>query len=281
MPVLAAAVGGLWLLLAASPPPEPFGRPDLPGAGCPTRVDVEEVFDKALTSPSQRETVLAALARLSALRAQVFSGGSAEGFYAGVPSKLRQAAQATDPTLAELSRRVAEDQFVRSTFLALINRQQWADGLSSDLLAVVSGPTAREMCLVDADNTRWIKEQIEARGWFKLSTAGEAAANDAFLLVQHADRDRPLQRQVLAIFEELLKTGEVLPRHYAYLYDRLAIADKRPQRYGTQGNCAADGSWRPFEVEALTELDARRREVGMMPEAEYIAGFSCPKPGPR
>ena len=42
------------------------------------------------------------------------------------------------------------------------------------------------------------------------------------------------------------------------LYDRVAVNEGRPQRYGTQGRCTGPGSWEPRPIEEAANVDARR-----------------------
>jgi hypothetical protein len=86
--------------------------------------------------------------------------------------------------------------------------------------------------------------------------------------------DPPFQRQVLAILEPLAAKGETNPKNYAYLYDRVASsfqnpAERKLQRYGTQGQCTGPGTWEPLPVENPDKLDERRAAIGLPPMAEY------------
>jgi uncharacterized protein DUF6624 len=131
---------------------------------------------------------------------------------------------------------------------------------------------------VDTRNTADLKQLLAIHGWFKISSFGDEADNNAWLLVQHADQDRDFQRHVLSILEPLVAQHETRPEHYAYLFDRLAAlhgdaGGQQPQRYGTQGRCVGKGKWEPFEVEEPARLDERRASVGLMPEAEYQKQF--------
>jgi len=111
-----------------------------------------------------------------------------------------------------------------------------------------------------------------------VSVFGTQADKDAWLLVQHADRDSAFQNQVLSILEKLYPSGETNPANYAYLFDRVAVSwgdptQTKPQRYGTQGKCTGPGSWAPLPAEDPQNLDNRRKEVGLGTEAEYILRF--------
>lgn len=58
------------------------------------------------------------------------------------------------------------------------------------------------------------------------------------------------------------------------LYDRVAVSQKRPQRYGSQGRCNDQGAWTAFETEDPANLDQRRATMGLQPVAEYAAKVS-------
>jgi hypothetical protein len=123
---------------------------------------------------------------------------------------------------------------------------------------------------VDEGNTAELKNLLARYQWFTISEFGEEADNNAWLLVQHADRDLAFQKHVLQVLEKLYPKNETSRSNYAYLYDRVAaIGEKRPQRYGTQGHCVSKQQWEPDPIEAPEKLDERRREMGLGSMAEY------------
>lgn len=126
---------------------------------------------------------------------------------------------------------------------------------------------------VDETNTAELKELLEIHGWFTISQHGKEADDNAWLLVQHADRDPDFQRHVLGILEQLVAENETSPRNYAYLYDRVASAEGRPQRYGTQGRCVGPGEWQPNTLEDPEKIDEVRASVGLKPLEEYKKAF--------
>jgi len=128
------------------------------------------------------------------------------------------------------------------------------------------------MALVDRTNTERLKAIVARCGWPVKEKHGEQAAGDAWLLAQHADHDLAFQKRALAMIEDAVKArGERVDRNFAYLYDRVAVAEKRPQRYGTQlysppgQSCALEFS--PMEDRA--QVDARRRELNLPPLDAY------------
>ncbi|MGW3389519.1 DUF6624 domain-containing protein [Streptomyces cinereoruber] len=151
---------------------------------------------------------------------------------------------------AELHRRAEQDQAARH------RASRTGDGA--------------ELARIDTDNTAWLKEVIARHGWPGTTLVGEQGADEAWLLVQHADLDPDFQRHVLGLLEQAVDAGDALPRHLAYLTDRVLVAVGKPQVYGTQYTQDPDGSnLRPHPVADPGRLDARRTAAGLEPAADY------------
>jgi hypothetical protein len=61
-----------------------------------------------------------------------------------------------------------------------------------------------------------------------------------------------------------VKAGDASAKEWAYLVDRVAVAENRKQTYGTQ----FDGQ-EPFPIDDEAHVDQRRKAVGMGTLAEY------------
>lgn len=115
---------------------------------------------------------------------------------------------------------------------------------------------------------------LPAEGWFYKSVYGAKAANAAFLIVQHGDT--ALQRRFVPVLEPLVATGEVEGQSYGLMYDRLAVDEGRPQRYGTQVTCK-EGRWviDYANLEDPERADERRAAMGFpWTLKEYEAVFA-------
>jgi len=146
----------------------------------------------------------------------------------------------------------------------------------------------QQMGIVDRANTARLKVLFERCGFPDKDRHGEQAQGDAWLLVQHADHDLPFQKHALALIERMAaQRKEPLGRRYAYLYDRIAVAEKRPQPYGTQMMAPVEQpcnfEFNPMEDRAVVE--ARRAALGLPPLDIYkeivLENSHCPadKPG--
>ena len=121
---------------------------------------------------------------------------------------------------------------------------------------------------IDSANTAWLKAVVEKHGWPTIALVGKDGAGAAWLLVQHADRDPKFQRQCLDRMASHPK-DEVSQSNFAYLTDRVLLAEGKRQLYGTQCQ-SIDGKLKPKPIEDEANVDQRRSEVGLMPLAEYL-----------
>jgi hypothetical protein len=117
---------------------------------------------------------------------------------------------------------------------------------------------------IDKKTTTRMKELVAKHGWPGNSLVGQDAAKAAWLLVQHADKDVAFQKQCLELLEKAVKAGEASAIDHAYLYDRVAVAEQRPQRYGTQFR-----DQKPQPIEDEEHVDERRTALGLGTMASY------------
>jgi hypothetical protein len=164
------------------------------------------------------------------------------------------------------------------------------DALTAELVVMMDADQAAHNATVGADgrylpqghavyaawreclqgHTVRLKEIVAEYGWPTISMVGRRAAKAAWLVAQHSDHDVAFQREVLELMTALLPGDEVDATELAYLTDRVARAEGRPQEYGTQLQ-DQDGEVGLQPVREPKQLDARRAAVGLGPVAEYLA----------
>lgn len=200
--------------------------------------------------------------------------GSARGQEATRKDPVKvDAAQAREPELAkELNARFRSDQAVRNEFLDFAARHMLLgtvelDKLDPEITAKYSTLTEK-LKAEDRKNLQWMKEIVARHGWPGKSLVGQASARNAWLLVQHADSDREFQQACLTRMAALPE-GEVDPRDFAYLTDRVLVGTGRKQKYGTQA-AFKDGKVVPGAIEDPESVDERRKAIGLEPLAEYL-----------
>ena len=164
----------------------------------------------------------------------------------------------SDATLrAELDARVSVDQAVRDTFAEQLRT---TGTLTPALVA--------SMQRVDSANLVWLKAQIRVHGFPTREQVGAEGLKNAALLVQHADADPGFQAEVLPMMETAFRSGDVAGQELAMLTDRVAKAQGKPQRYGTQASIEG-GRVVFYLIEDSAGVDARRAEMKLPPLAQY------------
>lgn len=121
---------------------------------------------------------------------------------------------------------------------------------------------------VDQKNTARMQQIINTHGWPGETLVGEDGANAAWLVVQHADKDRPFQKRCLALMAAA-GPEEVSQSNLAYLVDRVRVGEGQPQVYGTQFWTDESGRFGPQPIEDEGLVDERRASVGLESLAEY------------
>jgi hypothetical protein len=219
---------------------------------------------------ADRVAAEAAWARWLALGERVMSGTPvAEPPFDYVADQVAKAGEATDPRSRELLRRAARDQLIRRGWQ--VGAEVWETPPAPGARSRFESRLIAQMCETDMANTAWLKADVAANGWYRISVHGPAASSAAWVMAQHADRDRAFQRHVLTLLGPLVAAGETSAANLAYLHDRVAVGANRPQRYGTQGRCVAQGVWEPFELEDPGGVQARRDAAGIGSLTEYTA----------
>lgn len=131
---------------------------------------------------------------------------------------------------------------------------------------------AEQMGIVDRSNAARVKALFAECGFPDKERHGEQAQRDAWLLVQHADHDLALQKHTLKLLEEMAaRRGEPMRPSFAYLADRIAVAEKRPQLYGTQLTAPAEKACQ-FDFDPMDDrgkVEQRRAALGLPPLEDY------------
>lgn len=208
--------------------------------------------------------------RVSATRALFQTGRSPVGGYAQTIQWMEHARTAGDPDVAVLFQHAAREQAARES-LGYASKLTFAQGLSPTALMLLDGLVAIDAVEADAANRQWLRATVARRGWFTIDRDGEAADDAAGLIVQHADADNDFKREMIAVLDPLIRTGQTSPGHFAYIYDRWAAATGQPQRFGLQGRCVKPGIWEPRPIADPETLDSRRREAGLSPMIDFKA----------
>jgi hypothetical protein len=130
----------------------------------------------------------------------------------------------------------------------------------------LGGSYAPPMEAVHIRNAKRLSEIIEESGWPDEQTVGEDGTKAAWLIAQHAIGFPDFQRKCLQLLQRAADQGRVPRWQAAYLDDRIAMYEDRPQRYGTQWlDDPVDGRTRPWKLAGPERVNELRAEVGLQP----------------
>ncbi len=161
------------------------------------------------------------------------------------------------PLAREIIARAAEDQRVRKLYFGTPPTSPNLKGYLKD------------MERADKSNTARMKQIVSRYGWPGKSLLGEGAANDAWLMIQHADADKPFQRKCYPLVLRALDEGDINRSDAALFIDRVLVGEGEPQLYGSQWNFEIGGTLKPSPIMDPDTVDQRRKAMNLMPLAEY------------
>ena len=139
----------------------------------------------------------------------------------------------------------------------------------------LGGHYVPRMEAVHTKNASRLREIIADHGWPAEPLVGADGAEAAWLIVQHAIGEPDFQRDVLKLLRESTASNRIPAWHAAYLEDRIALCENRPQRFGTQWiDDPRDGRARPWLLAEPQRVDELRAVVGLKPLVPI------PEPGP-
>jgi len=129
----------------------------------------------------------------------------------------------------------------------------------------------KNMARTDSLNEAEAKRIFNRYGYPGYSLVGDAGSNWFWTIVQHCDDDIAFQQKVLEQMDKEVKANNASGEDYGYLEDRVLISQGKKQLYGTQVHVdPKTNKATPFAIEDSTQVDARRKAVGMMPLADYL-----------
>lgn len=136
----------------------------------------------------------------------------------------------------------------------------------------------------DRANTARMRQIISEYGWPTYNLVGKGPSNNAWLLIQHADRNPLFQAKCLPLLKEAVDNSQANPTNYAYLYDRVQVSKGEKQLYATQSssnNGLYEGSF--YALEDESNVQNRREEMEIQRSVEEYAksmGFEYNIPTP-
>lgn len=120
-----------------------------------------------------------------------------------------------------------------------------------------------EMEALHNRNGAVLEEIIDQIGYPSSEKVGEDASEAAWLILQHAIANPRLMRKGAALLAQVVQEGRESPVKLAYITDRIAVFEGRPQPYGTQFDWDEHGELSPSPYDTLEAVNQRRAAIGL------------------
>ncbi len=114
------------------------------------------------------------------------------------------------------------------------------------------------------------KTIIEKYGYPTIDKVGKETSHHFFTLVQHADADIDFQEKMLKVIKKETSKGNITGKEFAFLSDRVRLAQGKSQLYGSQVTYDDVGNSVPKNLYKSVKVDSRRQKYGLEPLNVYL-----------
>jgi len=121
----------------------------------------------------------------------------------------------------------------------------------------------KEMEVLHNENADRLNEIINKIGYPTIEKVGKEANDAAWLVIQHSIGKPAFMKKCLELLEQESKVGRANDMHLAFLSDRIAVFEGRPQLYGTQFDWDATGVLNPMPYDDIKSVNQRRKSIGL------------------
>jgi len=120
-----------------------------------------------------------------------------------------------------------------------------------------------EMAQLHSKNAEILNEIIDIIGYPTIDKVGKEASEAAWLVIQHSIGQPYFMKKCLTLLENAVTENKADPKNLAYLTDRIASFEGKPQHYGTQFDWDENGELSPNPFDKLTKVNQRRKSIGL------------------
>lgn len=121
----------------------------------------------------------------------------------------------------------------------------------------------KEMEQLHNRNAKALDTIIDNIGYPTIDKVGKEASEAAWLVIQHAIGQPHFMKKCVQLVEQAVSERKADPRNLAYLTDRIAVYEGKPQRYGTQFDWDENGELSPKPFDNLANVNQRRTSIGI------------------
>ncbi|WP_199119857.1 DUF6624 domain-containing protein [Pedobacter sp. ASV28] len=112
-------------------------------------------------------------------------------------------------------------------------------------------------------NTNILSDIIDRIGYPTIDKVGKEANEATWLIIQHSIGQPKFMKKCVQLLESAVNENKADQKNLAYLTDRIAVFEGKPQLYGTQFDWDKQGELSPNPFDNLTKVNERRKSIGL------------------
>jgi hypothetical protein len=120
-----------------------------------------------------------------------------------------------------------------------------------------------EMKELHDKNAKVLNDIIETIGYPTIDKVGKEANEATWLIIQHSIGQPEFMRKCAELLENAVRENKADLKSLAYLTDRIAVFEEKPQLYGTQFDWDKFGNLSPNTFDDLNKVNERRKSIGL------------------
>lgn len=120
-----------------------------------------------------------------------------------------------------------------------------------------------EMKALHNRNAKILTNIIDTLGYPTIDKVGKEANEATWLVIQHSIEQPEFMKKCVSLLENLVGEDKTYLKNLAYLTDRIAVFEGKPQRYGTQFDWDENQHLSPNLFDDLSKVNERRKAIGL------------------
>lgn len=120
-----------------------------------------------------------------------------------------------------------------------------------------------EMEAMHNRNAERLDKIIDQIGYPTIDKVGKEANEATWLVIQHSIGKPEFMRKCAILLEKAVSENNANPKQLAYLTDRIAVFEGRPQLYGINFDYDENGELSPQLFDDIEKVNERRKKIGL------------------
>lgn len=127
-----------------------------------------------------------------------------------------------------------------------------------------------EMKALHNRNAKILNDIINTIGYPTIDKVGKEANEATWLVIQHSIGQPEFMKKCVELLGSVVSENKKDPKNLAYLTDRIAVFEGKPQLYGTQFDWDENENLSPNLFDDIIKVNERRKSIGLNSLEEQI-----------